>query len=419
MFRSSDPATRPRPDERGIALALALFALVILGALVSGAFVVSRYNQSAAANTRLSTDAQNAAESGLSAMHATWDPTVHGAIPVWDGTTATMYATGTVQVGSNPLVVYADSIKRLNSELFLIEATGRRLSQGGVVLSELKIGQLFRLAKPTIGVNAAVTVQDPLQLNGNAFAITGYNTLPPQWSAGECDPLDAGNSDDVVGVRSAVGTGVQTQDYDNVSGFPARDAANDGTITSATFQQYLDYTYNTLAALPGAKLLTADNQAYNQVGPFLTGGVCDKSSWGTTNVDKQNLGEPFRDPPTAGAVTLCQNYFPIVHGAAGASGLTKFGANSRGQGTLLIDGDLELNGGFEWVGLIIVRGEIKFTGNGNKVTGAVLAEGVDVNQSGAINGDVAISYSKCAIEKAVGGATMGRPLGQRSWLHSY
>ena len=148
-----------------------------------------------------------------------------------------------------------------------------------------------------------------------------------------------------------------------------------------------------------------------------TGGICDKSSYGTTSGDPQNLGEPFRDPPTTtGVVPQCQGYFPIVHGTAGT---TKFAAGSRGQGTLLIDGDLDLSGGFEWVGLVIVRGKLKFSGNGNKITGAVLAEGATVSSSGAVSGDVSISYSACAIEKAVGGATLGRPLGQRSWLHSY
>src|SRR5262245_24090326 len=100
MFRSTDSKPRlPRgSDERGMALALALFALVILGAIVSGSFVVSRYNKTAASSTTLATDAQSAAESGLSAAYATWDPTIQGAIPVWNGTTATMWTSGTVNV---------------------------------------------------------------------------------------------------------------------------------------------------------------------------------------------------------------------------------------------------------------------------------------------------------------------------------
>jgi hypothetical protein len=106
----------------------------------------------------------------------------------------------------------------------------------------------------------------------------------------------------------------------------------------------------------------------------------------------------------------------VVHGT-GAE--TEFAAGNRGQGVLLVDGDLKLTGGFEWVGLIIVRGKIHISGNGNKITGAILAEGANVSSSGAVSGDVDVQYSSCAIDKAIGGASLGRPLNQRSWLQVY
>ena len=61
----------------------------------------------------------------------------------------------------------------------------------------------------------------------------------------------------------------------------------------------------------------------------------------------------------------------------------------------------------------------KINGTGNKITGAVLAEGADVLTAGAVSGNVEISYSKCAIDKAIGGASIARPLYQRSWAHIY
>jgi hypothetical protein len=413
------PTVPQRSDERGIALALALFALVILGALISGAFVVNRFNHATSANAAYANDAQNAADAGLNAMAATWDPYVQSVLPIYDGTPATIWSSGTLTVGGNPLVTYVDSVRRLNNQLFLVEATGRRLGKGGsVVLSQLKTTQLYRLAKPTIGINAAVTVQDPLTLNGNAFSISGMNTLPGDWSPSECAPIDPGNTDDVVGVRSAVGTGVQSQDYDNVFGFPARDAANDPTITDSTFQSYLDYTYATLAGQPGVKILSHDNSPYNQVAPVIDASTtpvsCDKST--TEASPTINLGEPWRNPPNGGAISQCYGYFPVVHGTAPT---TAFASGTRGQGTLLIDGDLKLTGGFEWTGLVIIRGSMQVAGTGNKITGAVLAQGVDITTSGAVSGNIQISYSQCAIEKAVGGATLARPLGQRSWMQSY
>jgi len=399
-------------SERGMALALALFALVILGALVSMSFAIGRLDRSAAGNSVYAADAQAAAETGLNNVFATWDPLVQSVLPVWDGTPGTEWGTGPIVVGGNVRLVHVDSVRRLNQQLFLVRSIGQRLDAAGNVLATLSAAQFFRIAKPTIGVNAAVTVSDPVKFNGNAFTVSGINSIPPEWSAGECGPVDPGNTDDVVGVRSATGTGVQSADYDNVFGFPTRDAPDDPTITSATFQQFLDYTYATLSTQPGVKVLPLTTP-YNGVAPVVDNSTspasCDRSAL-------LNLGEPWRSPPTVGAVSECYSYFPVTHGT-GAQ--TKFASGTRGQGTLLIDGDLEIAGGFEWVGLIIVRGEIKFNGTGNKVYGAVLAEGADVTTAGSVSGDLTISYSACAIEHAVGGATLARPLGQRSWAHLY
>ncbi|HEU5220272.1 MAG TPA: hypothetical protein VFU23_16540, partial [Gemmatimonadales bacterium] len=249
---------------------------------------------------------------------------------------------------------------------------------------------------------------------GNAFVITGINTLPPRWGVGECpDVDDSSNLDDVVGIRSAANTGVASTDLDNVYGYPAKYVDNDPGITNATFQNYLDYTYATLASQPNVKVYT-DNTPYSpqpSVDNTTSPPSCLKS-------DLLNLGEPFRNPPLGGETIIqqCYGYFPVVHGTADR---TKFAAGARGQGTLLVDGDMELAGGFEWDGLIIVKGSIKINGNGNKLTGAVFAQGVDLVTAGSVSGNVEIKYSQCAVSKAVGGATLAAPVGQRSFLHLY
>jgi hypothetical protein len=145
---------------------------------------------------------------------------------------------------------------------------------------------------------------------------------------------------------------------------------------------------------------------YNGVGPVIdASSVCDKTA-------PFNLGEPRRD---AGYVSQCTGYFPIVHGTASR---LYFAAGTRGQGILLVDGDLELVGGFEWVGLIIVRGQMKVTGTGNKITGAILTEGVDVATAGGIGGDAEVHFSKCAIDRAVNGAAQPAPV-SRGWAQLY
>ena len=97
---------------------------------------------------------------------------------------------------------------------------------------------------------------------------------------------------------------------------------------------------------------------------------------------------------------------------------TKFASGTRGQGILLVDGDLELVGGFEWTGLILVRGQMKITGTGNKIKGAILTEGVDVLTAGGIGGNAEVTFSKCAIDRAVNGAAQPAPV-SRGWAQLY
>ena len=54
-----------RSDERGIALALAIFALVVIGALVAANFFVGRLEQQSGQNSLYARQAAEGAESGL------------------------------------------------------------------------------------------------------------------------------------------------------------------------------------------------------------------------------------------------------------------------------------------------------------------------------------------------------------------
>ena len=396
-----------RNDEQGMALILAVFGLVVIGALVAGSFFVGRVEQVTGYNTVWASQAGEAAEAGLGYAMSAIDPVTYEAMPVWSPGAPNEYVTSGSGISGTTSVVYTDSVRRLNQTVFVVRSTGRRVSAGGQVLATQTLAQMVRLAKPTVGVNAAVTVQDPIKFNGNSFAVDGVNSYPPGWGASDCPSgaPQANNTDDVVGIRSSTGTGMTSADDDNVNGFPADAVPNDPTITSATFRDFLDYTYNTLANQANVKVLVNDTP-YNGVAPVIdASSVCDKPVL-------LNLGEPRR---TAGSVTQCYGFFPIVHGTASR---LIFASGTRGQGILLVDGDLELVGGFEWTGLIIVRGQMKVTGTGNKITGAILTEGVDIATAGAIGGDAEVHFSKCAIDRAVNGAAQPAPV-SRGWAQIY
>ena len=106
--------------------------------------------------------------------------------------------------------------------------------------------------------------------------------------------------------------------------------------------------------------------------------------------------------PAPGSYTAVTEYIPgSVHLTSAASG----------SGILIVDGDLDINGGLNWYGLILVRGKVSFTGGAGASTnlfGAILA-GDDVSatnqpQSDNFGGSINFQYDVCAL-KRLGGTT--------------
>jgi hypothetical protein len=91
----------------------------------------------------------------------------------------------------------------------------------------------------------------------------------------------------------------------------------------------------------------------------------------------------------------------------------------RGEGVLLVDGDLEIRGNVEFTGLIIVTGKLKSNGTGNKITGGVLAQNADLGDLTTLIGNPVANYSACAVSKALSASASTRPLAERSWAQLY
>ena len=86
--------------------------------------------------------------------------------------------------------------------------------------------------------------------------------------------------------------------------------------------------------------------------------------------------------------------------------------NSSGCGILLVEGDLDVNGGFNWYGLVIVSGSVKYTGGGQdskNITGGVLAGGSAT--ADVVGGNTNIVYCSTALTKQ----TENQPLRCLSW----
>jgi hypothetical protein len=142
-------------DRRGIALVLAMFALVILGAIVAGTFFAGRLEQQSGDNTLYATQAREAAEAGLTDAVATLAPTgLNALVP---GGTPLVLPPISVDAG----VSVERQISRLSSTLFLLTARANRLDAGGGPLASSAAGLLVHLLPDSAsGMPVVAPLQD-------------------------------------------------------------------------------------------------------------------------------------------------------------------------------------------------------------------------------------------------------------------
>jgi hypothetical protein len=121
----------------------------------------------------------------------------------------------------------------------------------------------------------------------------------------------------------------------------------------------------------------------------------------------ENWGEPIKS--NGGA---CTSYYAIVH----VSG-DLIVDGGRGQGLLIVDGDLTLRGGFEFFGVVLVRGALHAGVGGARITGAVALAAR--YQTASSLGVIAIDFSRCAARKALLGLALPSPIVERSWYEVF
>src|SRR2546423_7225540 len=127
--------------------------------------------------------------------------------------------------------------------------------------------------------------------------------------------------------------------------------------------------------------------------------------------DNANWGDPGRAAP-AGA---CESYFPVVYAPGDVSVNGDYG-----QGILLVNGNLSIQGQFTFYGQIIARGTVKLTGNGNHVYGGIMAAVViDSTDASKLSGNSSIHYSRCALTTVFLSASTSTRAPQRSWIELF
>ncbi len=367
-----------RRNERGMALAGAVFALLLIGGLISGAFFVGMQEQRVGRTTLKAQQAFNTADGAAEYLVADWDAFRYNNLQI--GSTLTQ--NGWMDDGTG---WYRSTLRRLNTMQFLVEVEGFSADSS----TQQHVGLLARLNLVEVNANAAFKTRGNVKARGQS-EINGHDRTPPGWL--DCPSLDAGAPgllvDDMANVTEEGGAHI-------IDGNPRID--EDSEIDLAELTTFGDTDFDALAA-EATKVLAPG--LYAQLQPSLVGGECnlaDPKNWG----DGQNPLSP------------CGTYYPITHIKGDAEV-----RNWQGQGLLLVDGDLLVKGNFEYFGVIIVRGRFSTEGTGQKFHGAVIA----ANNGNGLNdvaGNAKLYYSSCAIQRSLQGTALAIPFGERSWVNLY
>jgi hypothetical protein len=375
--------------RKGLALPMAIGSIVLIGMILAGVFFSVTQENRVGRNTITQERAFRASEFGLNNTYAKWNNSIMNKL-------ATGGTTVTVDDSSQRGWIDSVRITRLNDNTYMLVSTG--YAGSGLTQARHRISAAYRLNFPSINFLAALTAHGDLKLGGSSF-IDGHDTPPAGWG---CPP--AGTEQPGVAVSDS--NRVKLAGCTNLK---CVDGDPDLKVTSAvndtnTFFNYGDgLNWQSLTA--GATLTMTSAQASSQIWPDSIGSVCN-----TANIT--NWGDPMRHTP-AGA---CEGYFPIIY-VSDSAGLTHI-TGGMGQGILLVEGDLLVDGGFQWYGPVIARGHISTQGTGGHFNGAVMAADVDLELNSGL-GNALITYSSCAITQALAGSGVPRRLTQRSWAEMY
>lgn len=363
-------------NRRGVALGLVLWALVIGAAVLTVAVFIGMQERRASGTGRRLPRALTRAEAGLSDALVGWTPGLlnRRLLRPFDS-----LVVGRLGPGASPSG-WQGVILRLNRGLFLVsvEAADPVNSTLATVTTLSRLGWIVRVRPTVMTISAAlqagrVTLGDDVRISGvdqSSTAVPGC--LDPDSSkagivAATIDQRGAPAIEGSPPVLASPGD----------SGFPA--------WAASTFEQLAIQATNVLS---GGTWSPA---------PSLSGGDCNIA-------DPQNWGDP------SGLVARCSDYWPVTHVTGDLHLLP-----GRGQGILLVDGDLAVDRPFAFSGIVMVKGLVETgpTGGVVQVDGALLAAQAGTATS-PLSG-ISVTYSKCMVSNSLQSSGRLIPLRSRSW----
>ncbi|UCF20837.1 MAG: hypothetical protein JSU87_05360 [Gemmatimonadota bacterium] len=379
-------------DQGGFALALAVFALVLLAAVVAGGYFSASQEFQIGRGMRSMTSSFYAAEAGIREVLDDWNPLTYGALEAGDSMLIgpmTFEGGGSYTAKIKRVGITADSVKRY----FYIETAGRPPGAG---LGERRQAVIARVRYPNICCNAAVVAFESVRFGGGGSrTVEGMNVSPSGWPASACAGFP---TDDAPGVIVQAVDSIFGFDQPNmITGSPAKIVAFPSMTFNGIFN-FGDLSYNDLVALAdhtfAGEVILSDSEPTVDAN-----GRCDRSN-------NRNWGAP--DSPGH----PCFNYFPILHFM---SDVDLRGSGSA-QGILLVDDDLFIRGSFDFYGIAIVKDDIVMSGPSDLWGGVILGD--DLQLSG---GPSHLRLSRCVTERAERFSNLSRPrlISPRAWIELF
>ncbi|TVP77411.1 MAG: hypothetical protein EA352_03740 [Gemmatimonadales bacterium] len=412
-------------DRAGFALPAAIFALLVVALLVVGGFYLAGQEQRIGQSSERTGQARFLAEDGMNTVLSfRADEGFIDALNdlvIWGDP-----ATFSDEQGDGRWVV---DVQRIGNRTYRVESTGEITRGGRLAGAERRLATVARNIAPSIDIDAtsipadaALQTRGTVDVRGNA-QIIGLDAGPSQWG-GQSGPSCGGAPlENRPGVITTDGSDVETRGSGVITGQPEDYVLQPDVDDPDDFMRFGDLEWDDLVEVARATGKSVPGGNFPGVGPRYTeNDVCDTAA-------PLNWGEPHRqqdreidDIPYNYAETDCWNYFPIIHidGDAQMGGGGQ--AGGRGQGILLVDGDLNMNGGFEFYGMILVRGTIETQGNGNRIIGSVRAQNEANLESSDYAGGSILQYSSCAVTRAQENLSLPPqavqlvPVGSRMWV---
>lgn len=375
--------------SRGIAVILTLFALVIIGALVVGGFMVASRQVRAVAAGVQGDAALYAAEAGLSAAFSLLDSVAVDSVQPGE---RLMVTEGSL-VGGDAYSVQLtrwDAGRDTGARYYLLASTGRAAGPRGgrrsvaAMIRELPAGD-FCCA-------AALEARAAVRLDSGAVA-SGLDVAPAVWSAvpGLCRDVVRSDRPGVLtdAAHLVQAAGAVVEGNPPVTSDAGQSGYGEVTrwIEELAWQADLRYPGGTVLAGPSPTTWA--------------NGECARSS-----------------PRNWGAPTLsahpCFTYFPVIH----ASGDLVIAGPGSGQGVLMVEGDLAVSEGFEFYGVVLVEGSISVGGGGGTRVFGGLRAGSSAPDTVRVLGGGRVQYSGCAVRRATQGAKVQEPhpLAEFGWF---